>query len=579
LGDVLPVDFRRAIGLFIAALTLAGFFCCAMAGAARASVGVITIGLRTSALTGAAVNKAQSGFMGIPIGVCVVCPDNYTNFSPERGRLLFGFWNASAERHIREYLNISERAFATRFARDRILGAIASATDDNGPDIHSGKFPAIRQNHNIEGSVFRRRDSTQTNPRARLKSSGFELTTKSTPLESSDNDQQEREQYKQRLEQIIWIQAGFLGVGILFGVFAAWFMMRGHWICIPLYILGGVIIIFSGTHLTPPYRFSENIGIKAIVIAELEFRDVQREVFGADLVERADNAPLEDRPEAFNGLSVDGAANILPGGMVNCLMREISVEVLVTNPFVGAEQAHLVGNDFANELFECRGANVADNAGDDITFALDSASHNGFAGAARPAFAASALIFMPVLGLPADEGFVHFDNAHELAEFLVSQPGADARAHIPSRFEGAEPECSMDLTGGNALFAGEHQVDDPEPIPERDFCVLEDRSGDMGKAIGGALFRALVALPAVSHRAVFADLGSAAWACNPIRPAVTDQIGAARIFVRKGLLPLGEGHLVDLGLLFLAGHSGSPCGQGEYGMPGLTSQQAEHRPN
>ena len=47
-------------------------------------------------------------------------------------------------------------------------------------------------------------------------------------------------------------------------------------------------------------RCSENIFIKPIIIAELKFRDVQREIFLADFVERADHTALNQRPEAFD---------------------------------------------------------------------------------------------------------------------------------------------------------------------------------------------------------------------------------------------------------------------------------------
>jgi hypothetical protein len=39
-------------------------------------------------------------------------------------------------------------------------------------------------------------------------------------------------------------------------------------------------------------------------IAELEFRNVERHIFGAHLVEASDDAALEDRPEAFNRVRV-----------------------------------------------------------------------------------------------------------------------------------------------------------------------------------------------------------------------------------------------------------------------------------
>ena len=42
-------------------------------------------------------------------------------------------------------------------------------------------------------------------------------------------------------------------------------------------------------------RRSEDVRVLAIIVAELELGDVERHVLGADLVECADNAALEDR--------------------------------------------------------------------------------------------------------------------------------------------------------------------------------------------------------------------------------------------------------------------------------------------
>ena len=52
--------------------------------------------------------------------------------------------------------------------------------------------------------------------------------------------------------------------------------------------------------LTSADRRAENIGIEAIIVAELKLGNVERHVFGRHLVQRADNATLEDRPETFN---------------------------------------------------------------------------------------------------------------------------------------------------------------------------------------------------------------------------------------------------------------------------------------
>ncbi len=45
-----------------------------------------------------------------------------------------------------------------------------------------------------------------------------------------------------------------------------------------------------------PDGFAKDVCVIPIVVAELKLSDIQRHIFGADLVERADNAALEDRP-------------------------------------------------------------------------------------------------------------------------------------------------------------------------------------------------------------------------------------------------------------------------------------------
>jgi hypothetical protein len=52
------------------------------------------------------------------------------------------------------------------------------------------------------------------------------------------------------------------------------------------------------------YRRSEDILVVTVVIPEFKICDVQRHVFFADLMECTDNATFENRPEAFDGLSV-----------------------------------------------------------------------------------------------------------------------------------------------------------------------------------------------------------------------------------------------------------------------------------
>src|SRR5438552_15027611 len=160
-----------------------------------------------------------------------------------------------------------------------------------------------------------------------------------------------------------------------------------------------------------PDRLAEDVRVIAVVVAELEFRDVERHVLGADLVEGADNAALEDAAEAFNRVGVDRADNVLTLGVVNDAMRELFTERPVTAPCVSAKQAHSFRNCAAHESGESRSIDVLDNARHDFTLAFDGADDWCLAGTdAASSTAAAALVPMPVLRFAADESFIDFHD-------------------------------------------------------------------------------------------------------------------------------------------------------------------------
>src|ERR1019366_6270220 len=57
-------------------------------------------------------------------------------------------------------------------------------------------------------------------------------------------------------------------------------------------------------------RFPENVQVAAVVVAQLEFREIEREIFPAHLVHGADHTALHRRPEALDGVRVNGAGNV-----------------------------------------------------------------------------------------------------------------------------------------------------------------------------------------------------------------------------------------------------------------------------
>src|ERR1051326_232290 len=64
-------------------------------------------------------------------------------------------------------------------------------------------------------------------------------------------------------------------------------------------------------------RRSENVRIHAVIVAELELRDIERQIFLADLVEGPDHAALDDRPEALDLVGGDGAEKVRAVAVVN----------------------------------------------------------------------------------------------------------------------------------------------------------------------------------------------------------------------------------------------------------------------
>jgi hypothetical protein len=69
------------------------------------------------------------------------------------------------------------------------------------------------------------------------------------------------------------------------------------------------------------YRFTENIIIETVIIAELKFRDIQRHVLFADLVECAHNSALHNRPKALNRVGVNRTDDVFMRGVADDAMR------------------------------------------------------------------------------------------------------------------------------------------------------------------------------------------------------------------------------------------------------------------
>ncbi len=88
-----------------------------------------------------------------------------------------------------------------------------------------------------------------------------------------------------------------------------------------------------GAVLTSADCRSENVRILAVIVAELELRDIERKVLFTDVMERADYAAFEDRPEAFDCIGMNCTDNVVAARMVDSdVLRKFFVEMLIANP-------------------------------------------------------------------------------------------------------------------------------------------------------------------------------------------------------------------------------------------------------
>jgi hypothetical protein len=160
-----------------------------------------------------------------------------------------------------------------------------------------------------------------------------------------------------------------------------------------------------------------------------------------------------------------------------------------------------------------------------------------------------------VLVFAADVSVVHFNDASKLVGLVLAEASADTRAHIVCRLVAPEAHVAHDLQCAHSLFAGQHQVNDFEPLPERLVGVFEDRS-DQDREPIAASDNALGALPMegpVSHR-VHVHI-PAPGAVDAFGPAARNEVGFASFLVREHAVKL---LICKLFYRLNAGHDGLP---------------------
>jgi hypothetical protein len=244
---------------------------------------------------------------------------------------------------------------------------------------------------------------------------------------------------------------------------------------------------------SPLYRLAENIGFAAVVVAELELRQVQWKVLLTDVVEAAHDPALQERPERFDVVGMNLTAHVFAlrvrDGFV--AITELA-KVLIAAPLVSSDQINLVADGFADEPIERSRVCLFDHLADHVAFATNRADNGSFA-----AQAGNVLLLIPVAVLifSIDAGFINFNDAHKLAELRVLHGRAQAHAHVPSGLVGCATNLALNLHRANAFLGVENLPENLEPSLERVFGVLEDCPADDAETIVFAKFAKPVKRP------------------------------------------------------------------------------------
>jgi hypothetical protein len=284
----------------------------------------------------------------------------------------------------------------------------------------------------------------------------------------------------------------------------------------------------------------EDIGILAVVEAELKLREIEREIFFAYVVKRAHNPALQQRPEVFEIIGMDLAAHVFAFGMINRFVGKVGIQPTIADVLVCSDQIDLVANRLTNKPIERCGSSVFDHLADYVALARDRADHADLASTASAEMLALAPMLVALF--PADKSLIDFDLTHQFWKGFILHCCPDAMAHKPRRPIITAADLAMDLKRADAFLGLAHQIDDLEPSPERVVGILEYRLCDDAEAVAVTSAAILVlADPVEGARLQRIDLGAlTSRTLHAVRPAHIAEKRLAGIIRRVVALQLSE---------------------------------------
>lgn len=218
----------------------------------------------------------------------------------------------------------------------------------------------------------------------------------------------------------------------------------------------------------------------SLVIAERLFVEVTEQVKRFDRNVSAFDGPLQETPEVLHAVRVNVAVNVALGVIDNLV--SVFRQSLVRLQGVRAERGAGC-NVIAHAALDIALAARADMLRVDLaSLAVQQAEHDFLAHRATTLnhlFAASSV---HVAGFAADKGFVRFDRTGHLVDGSVMHRIANPVKHEPGGFL-SYLQIAGDFVRRNAVFAISDEPHRAQPLIERNWAVLEDRSDFDGELL------------------------------------------------------------------------------------------------
>ena len=189
----------------------------------------------------------------------------------------------------------------------------------------------------------------------------------------------------------------------------------------------------------------------------------------ANTMPSANNAALQQGKGRFHGVCVDVAVNVnleaVADRLVLSLLTEMPRCAAIYVEIVRHQHVHVVGDVFADVLFERPSLNILSVEESQFALPLTNSDYDFFVGCSASSLSVS---------LAANIGFVHLNDTAKPLAVSLDHRGADSVAEIPSGFVGLDSERTLNLTGRHSFFGFAEKERSKEPSNERQMRVVEN---------------------------------------------------------------------------------------------------------